>query len=137
MILAPIGLKQLPWCIAYTSYVYRKAGVKLPKYFTSAWQLITWAEQNGKCVDDPLPGDLFALLHPKKPGDTQWKGHGGIVLAKDAEFLYNCEGNVKNAVRVGRRAIKPEIKFIRMIDNLPEGLTVPTGMMRIDGLTDR
>ncbi len=139
MLFAPIGMskKNLPWCVALISHTYRKAGVPLPKYFTSAYQVITWAEQNGKLVDSPLPGDMVVYLHPKQPGDTQIKGHGEINLAIDDQYVYDVAGNVSNNVRVGRRVRTPAMKFIRLMDDQHGELTVPTGMMRIDSLGDR
>lgn len=137
MLLRPAGLRNQPWCVSFCSHVYVKAGVPWKKYQTSAWGLIDWATKQGKLVDDPLPGDLFAFLHDRHPGDTQWKGHGGIVLAKEGEFLYNCEGNVTDAVRSGRRGITPAMKFIRVMDTHHGELIFPEKTMRIDGLVDR
>jgi hypothetical protein len=137
MLLKPVGLRRLPWCIAFCSHVYQKSGVKLPKYFTSAYQVITWAEQNGKLVDSPLPGDMVAYLHPRQPGDTQIKGQGEINLAIDDQYVYDVVGNITECVRVVKRARTPAMKFIRLIDDQQGELTVPTGMMRIDALADR
>ena len=137
-LLKPAGLKNQPWCAALTSHLYTTCGVKLPKYFTSAWQYIDWATKNGKLVTDPLPGDMHAILHPKKPGDTSIKGHVGLVLARDADTVYCVDGNVSDAVRAGRRKMVPDMKFIRVIESdIAYGLTFPTGTNRIDGLVDR
>lgn len=137
-LLRPAGLSNQPWCAAYTSHLFISAGIKLPKYFTSAWQYIDWATKNGKLVTDPLPGDMHAILHPKKPGETQIKGHVGIVIAREGDTVYCNDGNVGDAVRCGRRKMVSEMKFIRIIENTEHrNLTFPEKTMRIDGLTDR
>lgn len=147
MLLKPAGLRRQPWCIAFTSHCYRKAGLAYPTYFTSAWQIITWAEKNEFLVDEPLPGDIFAFLYPKKPGDKQWKGHGGIVLGngeiEKKPYIADVDGNITNCVRVGRRLITPGMKFIRnpQLDSLlqqpPGRLTMPNNLSRLDALGDR
>lgn len=137
MILRPAGLRFQPWCVSFCSHVYVKAGVPWKKYQTSAWGLIDWASKQDKLVDEPLPGDLFAFLHDRHPGDTQFTGHGGIVLAKDGDMLYNCEGNVSDSVRAGRRGVTSAMKFIRVMDEQHGTLTFPEKTMRIDGLADR
>lgn len=142
MLLKPVGLRYQPWCIAFVSHCIRKAGIEWKKYHTSAWGLRQWAEQNNLYVDEPAPGDLFALLYPKKPGDTQITGHGGIFIGSDSVdpkgFINSVDGNVADAVRAGRRAIQNDLKFIRIPGTGPgKKVVIEKTLMPIHTLGDR
>lgn len=136
-------LKNAPWCIALVSHVCRKVGVPWPKYHTSAWQVIEWARQMGYIVDEPLPGDVYAFLYPKKPGDTQHKGHGGFVIGtgevEGKKYLAVSDGNVGDACRVGRRLWTEDKVFIRVpeLGTQHGKLTMPNKLMRLDSVGDR
>lgn len=117
---AGIGLGN-PWCIAFTSFVLVNDCRLTWPYHMSAYQLIAWAKATGRVVQDPLPGDLFAFLYP----DSKTKeGHGGIVLGSDASWIADVDGNVGNAVAVGKRA-RRGLTFVRTVDAVPE-TTMPT-----------
>lgn len=140
MLFEPVGLKNLAWCIAFCSHVYRKCGVPWPKYHTSAWQVIQWAKENGRLIESPLPSDLEVFLYPAVRGEDR-KGHGRIVLAYDATTgrTAGVDGNVQNTIRIGYRDPRPDRYFVR-----PNGftahhgqLTMPTGLVDLDGLADR
>lgn len=142
MLLKPAGLRYQPWCIAFVSHCIRKAGIEWKTYHTSAWGLIKWAEQNKLLVNEPSPGDLFAFLYPRKPGDTKWSGHGGIVTGSDVNdsknFINTVEGNIGDSVRAGRRAIRPEMIYIRIPGTgQPNTITIDKLLMKIDSLGDR
>lgn len=145
MLLKPVGLKNVSWCLAFVSHCQRKSGIKLPTYFTGAEQLIQ-AVSSPSCtyahfVDTPIPGDVEVFLYDKKPGDTRTPGHGRIVLGfeSNTKKTAGVDGNVNDAVRVGYRHDRPNRKFVRF-DAMGEShnvLTMPSGMMSLDNLTDR
>lgn len=117
---AGIGLGN-PWCIAFTSFVLvNDCGLTWP-YHMSAYQLIAWAKATGRVVQDPLPGDLFAFTYPDS---KTHEGHGGIVLAANADWIADCDGNVGNAVGVGKRA-RRGLTFIRTVP-VVSAPTMPT-----------
>jgi hypothetical protein len=139
MLLKPAGLRHLPWCVAFVSHCARKSGVPWPTYHVSAWGLMQYAKQNKLFVTDPIPGDIHVKLYPKQPGE-QWKGHAGIYLGGDDDFFACVDGNVGNAVRVGRRALTHGICFVRLVPrefNDPEGPVLPPKLMRLDNVGDR
>lgn len=142
MLLKPVGLRYQPWCIAFVSHCIRKAGLEWKKYHVSAWGLLQWAEQNKLFIDEPAPGDLFAFLYPRPAGDNKTPGHGGIVIGSDSiddkGFINTVEGNIGDAVRAGRRAIRPEMKFLRIPDMSPAStIVIEKLLMKIDSLGDR
>jgi hypothetical protein len=108
----------------------------------SAWALREWAKQNNLFVDEPVPGDLFALLYPKKPGDTSIQGHAGIFTGHDftdsENFINSVDGNVADAVRAGRRKIENDLKFIRLpgVGGGPR-IVIEKTLMSIHNLGDR
>lgn len=119
----PAGLLGEPWCIMFTSKVLRECyfDPDVWPYHTSAYGLIEWAKKTHRVVKDPLPGDLFAFLHLDDPKHS---GHGGIVLAADALWIADCDGNVGDRVRVGRRA-RDGLTFIRTVDDVGPQLVMP------------
>lgn len=142
MLFKPVGMQKrnLPWCIAYVSHIYRECGVPWPKYHTSAWQVIQWARENGKLVNNPLPSDLEVFLYPAVKGEDR-KGHGRIITAYDVTTgrTAGVDANVENTIRIGYRDPRPERYFVR-----PNGftsqsgvLTMPKNLIDLDGLGDR
>jgi hypothetical protein len=140
MLFKPVGIKNLPWCVAYVSHCYTKCNVFWPTYHVSTWQVIQWARENGKLVEEPLPGDLEAYLYPKVTGED-WKGHGRIVSAYDPVTgrTAGVDGNVSNTIRVGYRDVRPERYFVRPngFTNKHGVLTMPKDLIDLDGLADR
>jgi hypothetical protein len=142
MLLKPAGLRYQPWCIAFVSHCVRKAGIELKTYHTSAWGIRDWAQKNNLFVTDPVPGDIFALVYPKKPGDTKISGHGGFFIGHDftapGKFINSCDGNVADSTRAGRRAIENDMKFIRL-PSLGAGprIVIEKTLMPIHTLGDR
>lgn len=119
----PAGLLGEPWCVMFTSKVLRECffDESVWPYHTSAYGLLEWAKKTNRVVKDPLPGDLFAFLHLDDPKHS---GHGGIVLAADALWIADCDGNVGDRVRVGRRA-RDGLTFIRTVDPVGPQLVMP------------
>lgn len=142
MLFKPVRMdkKNLPWCVALASHVYTTCKVPWPKYHTSAWQVIQWAKENGKLVDEPLPFDLEVFLYPRVKGEDI-KGHGRLVLGYDpvTKTTAGVDGNITNTIRVGYRHSRPDRYFVR-----PNGLgtehgqlTMPKGLVDLDQLGDR
>ena len=145
MLLAPVGLKNMSWCIAFVSHCYRKAGVTWPVYLTGADQAIKWVggptRPMAHFVETPLPGDLEVFTYEVKPGDTRVSGHGRIVTGYDpvTKVTAGVDGNVTDVVRAGFRHDRPRRRFIRAnsLGDTFGALTMPTGMMYLDNLGDR
>lgn len=142
MLFKPVGMqkKGYPWCVALISHCYRECGVPWPKYHTSAWQVIQWARENGKLVTEPLPLDVEVFLYPAVKGEER-KGHGRFVLAYDpiTKRTAGVDGNVGNTIRVGYRDDRPDRYFVRPngFTNKHGVLTMPTGLIDLDGIGDR
>jgi hypothetical protein len=140
MLLKPAKMKQVAWCVAFCSHVYRNTGVEWPIYHVSTWAMIEWAKKEGLIVSEPLPGDVECYLKPRKPGQ-QIQGHARIVTGWDkvSKVTTGVDGNSADMVRVGRRKNVPERYFIRPkslgIEN--KGLIMPTGLLYLDGAPDR
>lgn len=141
MLLAPVKLRNKAWCIAFISHCYKKAGVKLPIYFTGAEQLIEWAIANGCIVTDPLPSDIEVFLHPKQPENTYRQGHGRILTGydKNTGVTAGVDGNSRDAVRCGFRRDRESRYFVRLpgLGTDHNLLTMPQKMMYLDNLEDR
>jgi hypothetical protein len=111
----------VPWCIAFTSFVLHvDCGMADWPYHMSAYKVIEWAKSEKRITDSPLPGDMFAFTYPDSPTH---EGHGGFVLAHNADWIVDCDGNVGDAVQVGRRASRG-LTFIRTVDGAA-GPTMP------------
>jgi hypothetical protein len=125
-----------PWCLAFVSWCLTRAGADWPVYHMSAYKAIQWARANDRIVTNPLPGDVFCFLYPSESAKSPGAGHGGIVLGCDKDWIADVDGNVGNAVRVGRRA-RAGLTFIRTVQENPGQLTMPTNLDRLDGAGDR
>lgn len=66
-------------------------------------------------TDRISPGDVFVMLHPKKPGKAQ-TGHVGFVLrvSKNGSIINTVEGNCGNRVKVGTRSTTTINGFINL-----------------------
>lgn len=145
MLLKPVKLKNVSWCVAFISYCQQKCGIKLPVYFTGAEQLIHAVSSPtcmyAKFVDAPLPADIEVFLYERKPGDTNTPGHARIVTGFDpmTGITSGVDGNVTDAVRVGLRHIRPTRKFVRVLSmgDAQGDFGLPPGLMNLDNLGDR
>jgi hypothetical protein len=139
MVLAPAKMRNVSWCVAFVSFCYRKAGFKLPLYFTGAEQLIKWADKNNCLVDDPLPADVETFLYPKQSKDRYRKGHARILTGKEGLITAGVDGNVQDAVRCGLRRDRPDRYYVRLPGLATEHgkLVMPQKLMYLDKLEDR
>ncbi len=126
-----------PWCIAFVSNVMHECRVDWPLYHMSAYAMLEWAKANGRITTDPLPGDVFGFLY-----DTTAKGftpgHGGFVLAANADWICDIDGNVGDSVKVGKRA-RQGLTFIRTVPDERIPLIMPplTELPNLDGARTR
>lgn len=142
MLLAPVGLHNKPWCASFVSHCMRKAGVKWPVYYSSAYQMREWGKKENLMVTDPIPADIEVIIHDHKPGDTQVLGHVRLITGYDpaTQTTAGVDGNCSNSVRCGYRHANGERYFLRppaLGGNVNSGLTFPSGMMNLDHIGDR
>ena len=143
MLLKPVRLKHQPWCLAFCSHVYWKCTIHWPAYVTGAKQLVDLVKAGKQAVfvDVPLPGDIEVFLYPLEKGNTHQPGHGRIVTGYDPKTgeTAGVDGNVGDAVRVGRRRNRPERYFVRA-KNLGDScveVPFPKNLMYLDNLVTR
>jgi hypothetical protein len=111
--------KGLPWCMYFVSWVFKEALGKYPtgrieggcsRFAQKAKEREAWWVEDPLCV---WPGDIFMILHPKKPGKPQ-TGHTGIVLRSNQNVtkINTIEGNCGNRVKCGLREVSDITGFI-------------------------
>lgn len=120
----PSGLEGIKWCCAFVSYIMRKCEVPWPVYYTSVFTMASQLKDRITLLN-PLPGDLFFFTR------TDGSGHTGIVTGVSDKEIMTVEGNLKNAVRPGRRD-RSKVKFIsiKSVVKVPE---VSTTVADVDG----
>ena len=85
----------VPWCAAFTSYIYWSNGLENPmSAWSPTWGLrkdVIW--QAGQPIRAAMvkvrPGDAFTIYYSSK----QRIGHVGLVYYATPEYLYTIEGN--------------------------------------------
>jgi hypothetical protein len=83
--LAAVGLKKPePWCAAFVSWVYLKAGYTAPK---SGWSPALFPYQ--KLEKGPVPGHIFGIYFPA----LRRIAHCGFVATYKNDWLGTIEGN--------------------------------------------
>lgn len=120
-----------PWCCAFVSFVLKQLGElkhSSGAYFVSVHAFSNaWAAQH---VHTPVPGDIFII---KRNDGT---GHIGFVIGVSETEIMTIEGNVKNAVRVGRRD-RSKISHYVSLTPRPATLEVNEHAPDFDGADDR
>ncbi|MCD0489791.1 peptidoglycan-binding protein [Pedobacter sp. MC2016-14] len=80
-----VGLKKgNPWCAAWISFVFMKAGYTLPR---TGWSPALF--RKGKLTREPKRGVVFGLYFP----DKKRIAHCGILERVHGSHLYTIEGN--------------------------------------------
>lgn len=83
------GLKPgAPWCAAYVSYVFAKAGYAAPR---SAWSPALFPVS--RLTSAALPGDVFGIYFP----EYRRIAHVGLVERLDGDYCISLEGNTNPA----------------------------------------
>lgn len=118
--------KGLPWCCYFVSWVFKEALGAYPtgriegscsRFAQKAMEHPDqWVSRDAvleSTIRMIYPGDIFMILHPKKPGKAQ-TGHTGIVLRVNEEEtkINTIEGNCGNRVKCGLRDISDITGFI-------------------------
>ena len=89
------------WCSLYTTWVWRKSGVKIPQYaFTG--DVYKWGQRNHTAFDknhlkDAKPGDV--LLFGSGPENANTSKHIAIVESVEGNTVHTIEGNSGNQVQ--------------------------------------
>lgn len=81
---AYVGLKKVPWCASWVSWVFAQAGYTQPK---TAWSPALFPV--GRLIKDPVPGTVLGIYfdHLKRIG------HCGIVEQVRNDWVCSIEGN--------------------------------------------
>ena len=119
--LAVTGLKKgYPWCAAYVSWVYRKAGFAKPN---SAWSPDMFPAS--RITKDALSGNLIGIYFP----ELKRIAHVGILVKQEGNYMVSLEGNTNIAgsregegVYLKRRHFRT---IYRMADWVKEGRKLP------------
>ena len=111
------GVVGYPWCCAFVSWTLHEVLGTYPiggRHHLGVQTMWREARRLGFEVPDPKPGDLFIQI---KSGG---KGHTGFVVgvSYDDDWIYTCEGNCGNRLKLGRR--RPE-DIDHFIDFLHDG----------------
>ncbi|WP_316801196.1 peptidoglycan-binding protein [Pedobacter frigidisoli] len=78
------NVKGDPWCAAFVSWVYGRAGLKLPH---TAWSPSLFP--TNRRVNTPQPADVFGIYFP----GLKRIAHCGIVKTKRGSWIVTIEGN--------------------------------------------
>lgn len=116
------------WCAYFVNWVITQEMTRpWGGYYGSCSKLVSVCETKGLEVYTPAdieegthdvyPGDLFFVLHPKKPGKAQ-TGHVGIVFRvnRHQTKITTLEGNCGNRVKCGEREVSTLTKFVDFYD---------------------
>lgn len=83
--LVSVGLKRPePWCAAYVSWVFAKAGFAKPR---SGWSPDLFPAS--RLARSALPGNLIGIYFPEKKRIA----HVGLIEKQDGDWLVSLEGN--------------------------------------------
>lgn len=83
--LTSVGLKKgEPWCAAFLSWIFKKAGYKQPR---TAWSPALFPSQ--RLVKLPAPGVLFGIYFPS----LERIAHCGLIERVNGNWLSCVEGN--------------------------------------------
>ncbi|ADY51849.1 hypothetical protein Pedsa_1282 [Pseudopedobacter saltans DSM 12145] len=86
--LKAVGLKQeAPWCAAFVSWVFQKAGFAQPR---TAWSPAMF--NNAVNVKQPQRAVVFGIYFP----ELKRVAHVGLVERVDGDWLITIEGNTNN-----------------------------------------
>lgn len=118
--LPPTAATSAPWCVIFVWDVFRMCGASRILYngnkVGSCTVLWRWAQAEGRCVNDPKPGDLVLLDW----NSDQTADHIGIIESVSGDKLTTIEGNCDDAVKRTTRNKAQAIAYIRpAYDNEP------------------
>ncbi|SDZ84815.1 C40 family peptidase [Pedobacter hartonius] len=103
-----------PWCAAYVSWVYAKAGFPKPR---SGWSPDLFP--SSRLARSALPGDVIGIYFP----DLRRIAHVGIVMEQKGDWIYSTEGNTTvEGSREGDGVFK-KVRHIRTIRSIADWIT--------------
>lgn len=83
--LRSVGLKKgQPWCAAFVSWVYAKAGYSKPR---SGWSPDLFP--SARLARSALPGNILGVYFK----NLKRIAHVGLIIKQDGDLLYSVEGN--------------------------------------------
>lgn len=85
----------VPWCACFLTYIFKQLSLNYPAFPARA---ASWTSSNAyKNKYDAIEGDVFTIFYP----NLNRVGHGGLIEAKDADYIYTIEGNTNNNILDG------------------------------------
>ncbi|WP_228098780.1 peptidoglycan-binding protein [Pedobacter sp. MC2016-24] len=114
--LAYAGIKTpAPWCAAFLSYCFGRAGCTEPK---TAWSPAMFPAV--RLTSDPKPADVFGIYFE----NLQRIGHVGLVERLQGKFIFSIEGNTSaDGSREGTGVFR-RLRHTRTISKYADWITV-------------
>ena len=110
------GLIALPWCCAFVSWALNEVLGFLPingTHHVGVQKMWREARQLNKQTSQPKPGDIFIQLNASGTGHTGFV----VTLSPDDNYIYTCEGNCGNRLKIGKRPKSTIHHFIDVLDD--------------------
>ncbi|MET1057088.1 MAG: CHAP domain-containing protein [Pedobacter sp.] len=106
--------KGAPWCAAFVSWVYQKAGFPKPR---SGWSPDLFPRS--RLARSALPGDVIGIYFP----DLKRVAHVGIVISQKGDYIYTTEGNT--TLQGGRDGdgVFRKVRHVRTIHSIADWYT--------------
>lgn len=82
------------WCSAFMNWVAKSAGYN----YANTLDARSWLKI-GRKIKNPVMGDIV-ILWRVSPND--WRGHVGIFIRKDENYIYILGGNQSNKVKISK-----------------------------------
>lgn len=82
------------WCAAFINWCLKTASLQHQNTLTARSFL-----KIGQIVTIPKLGDIVVFWRESK---TSWKGHVGIYIREDEEYIYCLGGNQNNQVKISK-----------------------------------
>ena len=125
------GVRNVPWCAYFVSYVHTKVGIPLSLGSTVA--MLAELKRRGRFFTTaPSPGDI--VVFDWTPGDGKPAEHVGIVegTTRDASgqtVVVTIEGNSSNSVKRNQHTLGNSrvVGYGRLWDAAGSGATAPSG----------
>ena len=103
-----------PWCAAFVSWVYQKAGFPKPR---TGWSPALFPAC--RLARSALPGDLIGIYFP----ELKRIAHVGIVMQQKGKWIYTTEGNTTvQGAREGQGVFR-KVRHISTIHSIADWYT--------------
>jgi len=94
------------WCSAFINWACKKAGLD----YSGKLDARSWLKV-GKEVKNPKVGDIVIFWRESK---SSWKGHVGIFISKDRNYVNVLGGNQGNQVNISRYSKQRVLGYRRL-----------------------